>query len=167
MLNVNDVQFDIKKALAFDNEYPVLQCKFHAHGLNTAYKRHMKWQLYPVVDWSHSFPVRLLLSRTHLFVFCAAIAFLGPLDRGGGGALFACFPFVFLSWNIFVVFQFLKSSVVDLKDFFSGLEYDSNFYDGRVDPLEPSRVWLTTRLFGKVVGPIEGFGLKVKAHVLY
>lgn len=83
----------------------------------------------------------------------------------GGGHFPVCFSVLCL--GTFVVLQYVQSSAVELKDFYSGLEYDPFFYDGRVDPLEPSRVWLTTRFFGKVVGPIECFGLKVKSRVLY
>ncbi|CAM9342130.1 unnamed protein product [Ascophyllum nodosum] len=57
---------------------------------------------------------------------------------------------------------FVQSVSVDFADFFAGLDVDDNWYDARVDPFEPSRVWVTTRTTAKVVGPIECFGLKLE-----
>ena len=41
---------------------------------------------------------------------------------------------------------------------------EDNWHDARVDPFEPSRVWITTRPSVKVVGPLECFGVKVRRH---
>lgn len=56
----------------------------------------------------------------------------------------------------------MQSATVDLVDFFSGLDVEDNWHDARVDPFEPSRVWITTRPSVKVVGPLECFGVKVR-----
>lgn len=56
--------------------------------------------------------------------------------------------------------QYLKT-LADLDEFFVGLEISENFYDARVDPIEPSRVWFTTRQSGKITGPLKIFGNKV------
>lgn len=39
---------------------------------------------------------------------------------------------------------------------------EDNWHDARIDPFEPSRVWITTRPSVKVVGPLECFGVKVR-----
>ncbi|CAM9651121.1 unnamed protein product [Ectocarpus sp. 12 AP-2014] len=56
--------------------------------------------------------------------------------------------------------EIIQSATVDLVDFFSGLDTDDNLHDARVDPFEPSRVWITTIPTTKVVGPTTCFGTK-------
>ncbi|CAM9522130.1 unnamed protein product, partial [Hapterophycus canaliculatus] len=53
---------------------------------------------------------------------------------------------------------FVQSATVDLADFFAGLDSNDNFHDARVDPFEPSRVWITSTPAIKVVGPLTTFG---------
>lgn len=58
--------------------------------------------------------------------------------------------------------QYVQSTAVELVEFFSGLDFNYNFHDARVDPFEPSRVWVTSVLITKVVGPISCYGAKVR-----
>lgn len=51
---------------------------------------------------------------------------------------------------------------MDLADFFAGLDSNDNFHDARVDPFEPSRVWITSTPVIKVVGPLTSFGATVR-----
>lgn len=60
--------------------------------------------------------------------------------------------------------QFVQSATVDLVDFFSGLDSSDNFHDARVDPFEPSRVWITSTPTAKVVGPLSCFGTTVRRY---
>ncbi|CAN0187607.1 unnamed protein product [Pylaiella littoralis] len=55
---------------------------------------------------------------------------------------------------------YVQSTAVELVEFFSGLDFNYNFHDARVDPFEPSRVWVTSVLITKVVGPISCYGAK-------
>ncbi|CAM9159191.1 unnamed protein product [Discosporangium mesarthrocarpum] len=56
----------------------------------------------------------------------------------------------------------LVAEALKLADFQNGLSTDYNVYDARIDPFDPSRVWLTTRSTVKVIGPIKAFGKEVK-----
>lgn len=68
-------------------------------------------------------------------------------------------------WIAFSRQQFVQSATVDLADFFSGLDANDNFHDARVDPFEPSRVWITTIPAIKVVGPLTAFGATVRVEL--